>query len=63
MINSLVNAIDVPSSLNLFTLTMEAIHSSENFLLTGSARCHIPECGIIHSHSFESPKSYIALTS
>jgi hypothetical protein len=38
----------VPSSLILFTLTMEAIRSSETSVLARATRRHIPEHGILH---------------
>jgi UDP-N-acetylglucosamine 2-epimerase len=55
-------AIIVPGSLFLFTLMMEAIHSSETSVLTRTTRSHIAENGILHSHRRENLKSYIALT-
>jgi hypothetical protein len=44
-----VTANAVPSSLILFTLIIEAVLSSDTSVLTGAARCHIPEDGIIQS--------------
>jgi hypothetical protein len=41
---------NVPSSLTLSSLMMEAMHSSETLLLTRGTRRHIPEYGIL-SHS------------
>jgi hypothetical protein len=44
----LVTANVVPSTLNLFTLMMVAIRSSETLFLTRATRRHIPEDGIAH---------------
>jgi hypothetical protein len=52
----------VPSSLIVFTLMMDATCSSETSIFTRDRRCHIPKDGILHCHSRENPKSYIALT-
>jgi hypothetical protein len=52
----------VPSSLILSALVMQAIRSSETSVLIRSARRHIPEDDIHHSHGRENLKSYIALT-
>jgi hypothetical protein len=41
------------------TLKMEPIRSSETSVHTRSARHHIPEDGILHSHCCENLKSYI----
>jgi hypothetical protein len=46
----------------LVTLMMEAILSSETSVLTRAKRRHIPEYGILYSHSRENRKSFIALT-
>jgi hypothetical protein len=43
-------------------LIMEAVHSSETYLLTRSTRPHIPEEGFLHTHRRENLKCYIALT-
>jgi hypothetical protein len=50
MLQLLVIANVVPSSLILFTLMMEAIHSSETSVATLVTRRHIPEYVILHSH-------------
>jgi hypothetical protein len=51
---------NVPSSLNLFTLMMEAISCSETSVLTRSTRRHIQEDDILHSHRRENLKSYMS---
>jgi hypothetical protein len=53
---------NVPTSLILFTLMMEAIHSSETSICTRATQRGIQEDGILHSHRRENLKSYIALT-
>jgi hypothetical protein len=51
-IGELVTA-DIPSSPNLVTLMMEAIHSSETSILTRATWRTIPEDGVFHSHCRE----------
>jgi hypothetical protein len=46
----------------LSTLKIEEERSSETPVLTKPTRRHIPEDGILRSHSSENLKSYIALT-
>jgi hypothetical protein len=58
----LVTANFDPSSLILFALMMEAIGSSETWVLTRTTRRYIPEDGILHSHFIENLSSYMALT-
>jgi hypothetical protein len=52
----------VPSSPILVTVMIEEMFSSETSIITNATRRNIPEDGILHSHSHENPKSYIALT-
>jgi hypothetical protein len=54
----LVTANVVSSSLILFALMMEAIRSSETSVLTRATWRHIPD-DILHSHSSENLKSYM----
>jgi hypothetical protein len=58
----LVIANAVPSSLIHATLMMEAIRSPETSVLTRATRRDIPEDGVLHSHGRENLKSYIVLT-
>jgi hypothetical protein len=50
-----------PTSLILFTLMTEAIHSFEMSVLTSASRRHIPEVVILHSHRRENLKSYVII--
>jgi hypothetical protein len=53
---------NVPSSLILSTLMIEAILSFETSVSTIPTRCHIPNDGIHHIYRREDIKSYITLT-
>jgi hypothetical protein len=53
---------NVPRSLILVTVMMEALRYSETSILTRATRSTIPEDGILHSHRRENLKSYITLT-
>jgi hypothetical protein len=46
----LVTANVVPSTMILFTLMMEALQSSETSVLTTTTQRYIPEDDILHSH-------------
>jgi hypothetical protein len=63
VIRLLVTASIVPRSPIFVTLLMEAIRSSETFVLTRSTQRNIPEDTILYSRCRENLKSYIALTS
>jgi hypothetical protein len=52
----------VPSSPILVSLMMEALRSSETFVLTRATLRNISEDNILHSQRRENLKSYIALT-
>jgi hypothetical protein len=58
----LVTASVVPSSPILVALMNKALSASEILVLTRVTRLNIPEDSILHSHSRENLKSYIALT-
>jgi hypothetical protein len=58
----LVTANVVPSSLIPITLMMEAIRSSEKSVLTRARGRHITEDGFLLSHSHEHLKSYTDLS-
>jgi hypothetical protein len=58
----LVTANFVPSSLILVILMMGALRSSETSFLTRTTLRNIPEDGILHSRRRENLKSYRALT-
>jgi hypothetical protein len=53
---------NVPTSPILYKMTMEAIGFSDTSVLTRATRRQVQEGSILHSHSRETLKSYIALT-
>jgi hypothetical protein len=59
MLRLLVTANVVPSLLILFTLMMEAVHSSKTLVLTTATWCNVPEDGILHSHRRGNLKFYL----
>jgi hypothetical protein len=61
MLRLLVTANVVPSSLNLVTLMMQAIRSSEPSVLTRSTLLNISEGDILHSDRRENLRSYIRI--
>jgi hypothetical protein len=58
----LVIANNVPSSLIILTLMMEAIPYSKMSVLTGTTGLHIQEDGILHINRREYIKSYIRMS-
>jgi hypothetical protein len=58
----LVVANFVPITLDLVTLMMGAISSSEMSVPTRATRRHITEDGILHSHRRENLKTYVAVS-
>jgi hypothetical protein len=58
LLQLLVTAIVVHSSLILVTLMMEALDSPETSVLKRTTQHNIPEDSILHSHRRENLKSY-----
>jgi hypothetical protein len=59
VVQSLVTANFVPSSLILSTLMVEVIYSSETPVLARVTRRHIPEDSILHRHRRKNHRFYI----
>jgi hypothetical protein len=57
----LVTANVLPSSLILITLMIEALRFSETWVLTRATRRHIQEVDIVHSHRCENLINSVAL--
>jgi hypothetical protein len=58
-VHRLLVTANVPSSLILVTLMMEALSSSQTSVLTRATWHHISEDGTLHSHRRENLTSYI----
>jgi hypothetical protein len=59
LLQLLVTGNVVSSLLILFTLTLEMLHSSEMLVLTKAMWHHVPEDGILDTHSHKNLKTYI----
>jgi hypothetical protein len=58
----LATADTVPISLILSILMIEAVYSTEAWVLAKATRRHISDYGILHRHCYDNLKTYITVT-